>query len=203
MATPKDVQNQPLMVYCSHMLSPPTRTSRPVANARARKLLVSLSATLLISFLAAFHAVLLWQRVIDLSLFRPIPAIRWLATLAFLVALYRLHRGGVSLVKGRSALVFWLLVLLLHVGFQGPLASPAADLQELTGGAGLLLALPAITVTLGCFFPAIRRLLARVFKGLGLCDLPYVAPLRDSQAYSGRAGFLPILCCRPPPAWQR
>ncbi len=58
-------------------------------------MLVSASAALLISSLIAFHALLLWQRVLDLSLFKPVPAIRWLATAALLVGLYRLHRQGV------------------------------------------------------------------------------------------------------------
>lgn len=185
------------------MLSPPMRTSRPsLARSRARKMLASASAALLISLLTLFHAVLLWQRVLDLSLFKPVPAIRWLATVALLVGVYRLHRRGVSPVRGRGAVVLWLLVLLLHVSFWGPLADPSSTGEGLTG-TSLLLALPAFTVVLGFIVPAIRRVLARALLGGGPCDLPCVAYARESQSYAVHAGFLPILSCRPPPVFAR
>ena len=181
------------------MLSPAMKMSRPAVQMRARNLLASVSATLLVATMIAFHAVLLWQRVVDLSLFRPVPAIRWLATVALLVGLYRLHRRGMSLIKGRGALVFWLLVLLLHVCFQIPLAAPMESFDGLKGSAGLLLALPAISIILGLVFPAIRRILARALRGVGLGDLPLIAPLGGNQTYIVRAGLLPTLSCRPPP----
>jgi len=182
------------------MLSPPMRTPCPsFAPAKARKVLVSASATLLISFLIAFHAVLLWQRVLDFSLFRPVPAIRWLATVALLVALYRLHRRGVSLFRGRGAVVAWLLVLLLHVSFWGPLADPSST-SDGWGGPGLLLVLPAVTTVLGLVSPWIRRILTRILRDAEFRDLPFVATLDDSQSYVVRAGLLPALACRPPPA---
>lgn len=182
------------------MLSPPMRTSRPSpAHSRMRKMLISASATLLIAFLIAFHAVLLWQRVLDLSLFKPVPAIRWLATAALLVGLYRLHRQGVSLVRGRSAVVLWLLVLVLHVSFWGPLTEPSATCDGWIGP-GMLLALPAISIILGIISPAIRRLLAKAFESAVLRRPPDRSLFGDRQAYTIRAGFLPTLSCRPPPA---
>jgi hypothetical protein len=96
-------------------------------------------------------------------------------------------------------LVFWLLVLLLHVGFQVPLASPVESLEGLAENAGWLIALPAMTVVLGAGHPAIRRVLARVLRDAGLRDLPYVALFGESQAFTERAGLLPILSRRPPP----
>jgi len=176
------------------------KTSRPwPAHPRAGKVLVSASAALLISFLIAFHAFLLWQRVLDLSLFKPGPAIRWLATAALLVGLYRLHRQGASLIRGRNAAVIWLLVLLLHASFWVPLA----DLSSTSDGrigTGLLFALPAITIVLGFVFPSIRKLLARALEHADFGDLPVVAFVGDSQSFALRAGFLPALACRPPPA---
>ena len=179
------------------------KTSRPsVARSRAHRLLISASAVLLILGLAAFHAILLWQRVLDLTLFEPIPAIRWLATAALIVSLYRLHRQGVSLVRGRTAAVLWLLVLVLHVSFWVPLAdlSPTGDGWT---GAGLLLALPAISVVLGLISPSIRRLLASALEGRGLRDLPRVVSTIDRQAFVVRAGYLPSLACRPPPVFSQ
>jgi hypothetical protein len=185
------------------MLSPPMKTSRPSpARSRAHRLLISASAVLLILGLAAFHAILLWQRVLDLSLFKPIPAIRWLATAALIVSLYRLHRQGVSLVRGRSAVVLWLLVLVLHVSFWVPLADASPTCDGWTG-AGLLLALPAFSVVLGLVSPSIRRLLARALDVVEHCDLPRVVFTIYSQAFAVRAGHLPSLACRPPPAFAQ
>lgn len=181
------------------MLSPPMRTSRPLsARSRARKMLATASAALALLILGGFHAILLWQRLLDLSLFRPVPAIRWLATAAMLVGLYRLHRRGVSLIRGRHALVFWLLVLLLHASFWGPLADPSTGYEGWTG-TGLLLGLPAFTVVLGLLTRAIRRLIARAAQSDGIRDLPGVASATDRQTYTSRTGFLPTLACRPPP----
>lgn len=178
------------------------KTSRPLpAHARARKILVSASATLLVFFLIAFHAILLWQRVLDLSLFKPVPAIRWLATAALLVGLYRLHRRGVSLLQGRSAIVLWLLILLLHVSFWAPLPELSSACDDWTG-AGLLLALPAITIVLGIISPSIRKLLVRVLESAVFRDFPRVAFIGDRQSYVIRAGFLPTLSCRPPPVFS-
>ena len=92
-----------------------------------------------------YHAILLWQRVADLTLLEPAIAARWLATLLLLLGLFRLHHRGVPLIWGRKALVFWLLVLLLHVSFYGPLAEGVEanfDIER----AGLMLALPATVV---------------------------------------------------------
>ena len=56
-----------------------------------------------------------------------------------------LRRQGSSLVSGRSALVFWLLVLLLHVGFGSGLSPTGAE----TGASNeLLLLLPFAAFTL-------------------------------------------------------
>jgi len=181
------------------MLSLPMRTLRPLpVHSRGRKLLVSLSATLLTALLIAFHAVLLWQRVLDLSLFKPVPAIRWLATAALLIGLYRLRRRGVYLLRGRTAIVLWLLVLLLHVSFWGPLPA-ATSTCEGWAGTGLLLALPAISIILGNISPSIRKLLARAYELSRSCDLSSIAFVGGSQSYALRAGVLPILACRPPP----
>ncbi len=181
------------------MLSPPMRTARPAPSpGRVRRLLISVSATLLIAFLTAFHAVLFWQRILDLSLFEPVPALRWLATVALLYGLWRLHRRGVSLLRGRGAVVLWLLILLLHVSFWGPLAEPTTASGG-WAGTGLLLALPALPIILGAIFPTIRKLLARVFLLSPASGLPESGVITDNQSHLIRAGVLPALSCRPPP----
>jgi len=87
--------------------------------------------------LVAFHAVLLWARIRDLSIFQPLVALEWLAGLLMLVVLWHLRRQRVPLFRGRKALAFWLLVLLLHLIAAPPAAGWVAE------PSGLLLALPA------------------------------------------------------------
>jgi hypothetical protein len=85
--------------------------------------------------LALFHADLFAGRLADASIAEPGVGSRW-AIAALLGALaFDLRRRGLPLCRGRSGLVFWLLVLLLHAG---TLPAPSAVRAE-----QLLLALPA------------------------------------------------------------
>lgn len=72
------------------------------------------------AFLVYFHALLLWQRVTDQTLFEPLVGLRWLGSLALLLGWYALQRRDIPLLWGRRAAVLWLLVLLLHVSFPAP-----------------------------------------------------------------------------------
>src|SRR5512134_2738482 len=82
---------------------------------RVRSLVSSLGLTAA-ALLAVLHAFILWDRVVHGRLSDPGVALRWLGGAALTVALLALRRRGVSLFRGRRALVFWLLVLLLHAG---------------------------------------------------------------------------------------
>lgn len=178
-------------------VDPMKPSDRQAANATIRRLIVSGAGALLLAYLVVFHSLLLWQRVLNLSLFEPVPALRWLATLALLVALYRLRRQGVSLVRGRRALVVWFLVLLLHVCFWGPLSDPAVAAERPIPN--LLLVLPTAGALTAFVFFFLRKSLGRIRLESGRSDLPNAVPGRDSQSYSLRAGFLPSIACRPPP----
>jgi hypothetical protein len=70
--------------------------------------------TVLVALLVAYHLVLFGVRVVDGSVLDPAIAAEWIVGLSLLLALGRLHRAGLSLVKGRGALVLWLAVLVLH-----------------------------------------------------------------------------------------
>jgi hypothetical protein len=152
----------------------------------------------LLALVVLYHAFLLWQRVADLTLLEPAVAARWLATLIFLLVLFRLHRRGVPLIWGRKALVFWLLVLLLHLSFYGPLGEgmeASLDIQR----AGLILALPAtvIGVTLAAVCLALLAGFLGVSPARPACTfLPLDAPGGPSLL----AGWTLQLACRPPPA---
>ncbi len=72
---------------------------------------------LAIAGLALFHAALLLERLADASIAHPEVLAQWVGALLLAAGAFALRRQGSSLLSGRSALVFWLLVLLLHVGF--------------------------------------------------------------------------------------
>ena len=64
---------------------------------------------------AGFHAGLLGRRLAQAEA-DPAVILRWCGALLLLGVAFWLRRRGLSLRWGRSALVFWLLVLLLHAG---------------------------------------------------------------------------------------
>lgn len=161
-------------------------------------MLAAVVGSALVALVVLYHAFLLWQRVADLTLLEPAVAARWLATLLLLLALYRLHQRGVPLIWGRKALVFWLLVLLLHVSFYGPLAEgveASIDIQR----AGLMLALPAtfISVALAtvCLVLLLGFLGARAIR-----PAPIFSPLDPPSGSSPQVGWTLQLASRPPPA---
>lgn len=66
--------------------------------------------------LVLFHVFLLWRRLVDATLFSPRVLLNWLAAALLLAALAWLRQRGQSVLRSRSAVIFWLLVLLLHAG---------------------------------------------------------------------------------------
>jgi hypothetical protein len=66
--------------------------------------------------LVAFHGWLLARRLLDATVAEPAVLLRWLGAVALLGGALLARRRGLSLLSGRSGLVFWLLVLVLHVG---------------------------------------------------------------------------------------
>ena len=71
---------------------------------------------------AGFHAGLLGRRLAQAEA-DPAVILRWCGALLLLGIAFWLRRRGLSLRWGRSALVFWLLVLLLHAGAAPPTPS--------------------------------------------------------------------------------
>lgn len=169
---------------------------RRVAAERHRLGLVAGPATA--TLVVLYHAFLLWQRIADLTLLEPAVAARWVFTLIFLLGLARLHQRGVPLVWGRKALVFWLLVLLLHLSFYGPLAEKVQtgfDLQRVEW----ILALP-VAVAVAVFAVCCLGLLATVLRTLAERSVPLWSLLDAFHRPSLRRGWTLQLACRPPPA---
>jgi hypothetical protein len=96
--------------------------------------LLRIGSSALVAALVGYHVSLLWARLASGTLLEPIAAARWLAALALLTLLVGLRRRGASLVRGRPALVLWVLVLLLHAVALAPgveVAPKAAATAEL------------------------------------------------------------------------
>src|SRR5512142_695866 len=86
---------------------------------RVRSFVSALGLVAVVS-LVLLHVSILWARVTQGRLAEPVIALRWGAAFVLLFALVALRRRGVPLLWGRRALVFWLLVLVLHAGMGVP-----------------------------------------------------------------------------------
>jgi len=148
--------------------------------------------------LAVFHGWLLWRRLTERAFGEPAVMLRWLAGLALLKALLAGRRLGVSLTRGRKAVTFWLLVLVLHssAGLVGARSSASPDAA---GEPGLVFVLPATVsvagIALGLVAPLWFRKSARSIDGL--------APTGFLPAATAGPAPLPgqlfVLTARPPP----
>lgn len=107
--------------------------------------------------LGAFSAGLVWlhlhlllRRLDDLTILRPGVILRWTLGLLLVALLLWLRRQDVPLLRGRQALAFWLMVLMLHAGAGAPLEAGLRDgLPAVPGPDELLFVLPlALTVVL-------------------------------------------------------
>lgn len=90
--------------------------------------------------LVLFHGRLLWTRLVDGSVLEPVVAARWLFGLVMTGLLVELKRRHASPLRGRSTLVMWLLVVLLHAVALVPGVEVAAGAE---GAVEFLLVLPA------------------------------------------------------------
>jgi hypothetical protein len=133
------------------------------------------------------HALLLLQRVADGSLSDPAVLLRWLIGAVLGGAMLALRRAGVSLLRGREAAVFWLVVLVFHTAVAGV---PA-------GGS------PAVATPPGAI---VSLLLAITALGLGSVPARIPAPASSPHPIVLARGFAPAdglvlpFSARPPPA---
>jgi len=135
------------------------------------------SAWAAVTGLLAFHLQLLVERLADGSLGHPVVAFQWATGLILVAWLSWLRRRGVSLVAGRRALAFWVLVLLLHAV---PAMPGAGDALQADGGPVLLVA------PLGLALAGAAALLARLRRRQ---LRPAFAGARNGlRARPGRAG---------------
>lgn len=158
----------------------------------ARQWIVRGSAALVVVYLVAVHAMMLWHRVLSASLLEPLIALRWSATVVLLAVMVRFLRLGVPLFRGRRGVGFWLVVLLLHLSF----SAPAIAVEDPHSGLTLVLALPVVGGAVAYLLFSHRRPSVRTESPLRRWswDLLSVRPW-----HSFRSGFSAVLACRPPP----
>ena len=158
-------------------------------------------STLATGGLVVFHGALLAGRFADASIAHPEVIAQWVAAVLLGLGAVALRRQGRSLVSGRSALVFWLLVLLLHVGFGTGIALTG---EEIGSSRELLLLLPFAAFTLSAATPVSRGAGGRSRRLWGLPHALIASRLRfpsldpcpaASSAGAGPERFSP----RPPP----
>ncbi|MCP4204548.1 MAG: hypothetical protein GY769_21780 [bacterium] len=85
--------------------------------------------------LAVLHVAVLFRRVADGTLLRPLVVAQWLVAFGLLAVVGALHRRGVSILRGRPAAAFWIVVALMH------------GIVALPGGPGFVGVLNAVPVT--------------------------------------------------------
>ena len=143
--------------------------------------------------LVLFHLWLFVDRLKDLSILQPAVAAQWIATLLLLASLAYLRQRGVSLLKGRSALAFWLLVLVLHL-MPGGTAAPAIETNY-----ELLLELP--TTWLGITIAIWLAVLLAVLLASLVVGQPNSGwrPGSRSQRTARQLGLGKLFRIRPPP----
>ena len=154
---------------------------------RGRRRLVGLSGFALTAFIVVFHGGLLWQRLVDGSLLEPVVVARWAVSAVLCLALLRLWRNGLPLLRGRRAGVLWLIVALLHVLTPG---APAPAVEQLADGM-----LPAGLALLACLSLC---LVAAIGDGSSSPRRPG-RRLRHTSRKAG-TGWYPVLFSRPPPS---
>jgi hypothetical protein len=123
--------------------------ARRTASVRDRVMYAA--SRLPVAVLAVFHVWLLWTHATTGKLFEADVAGRWGVAVLVAASFWWLSRLGVPLVRGRRALVLWMLVLLIHGhaawtgdAWREPVTVPAGIVELLP--AGLSLATTVVSV---------------------------------------------------------
>lgn len=156
------------------------------------RLLFSGLALVAVATLVLLHVAVLWERVTQGRLSDPEVGLRWLGAAVLTVALLALRQRGVPLLWGRRALVFWLLVVLLHAGAVAP-EDPGLRADPVR----LLFVLPVSVAPLGMLLVLIVAQRVRLVH-----DRPGASLARGvlGGAPTLQEGFLLGLAPRAPPA---
>ena len=169
-------------------------------RALLRRVVVPVAIAAPVAFLLYLHIRIFTERLLDLTILEPVVAVKWLASLLILAVLLKFRRAGNPLLKGRKALVVWMLVLLLHVQISAPIGSDVGtkfDPQQSMLLTFLLPALISTAVSLALSFGRFSRIARRLRSQRSAAIL-----LRRRLPPKSRllAGFSLAILSRPPPA---
>jgi hypothetical protein len=149
----------------------------------------------LTAVVTVFHLQLLWRRVTDGTLGQPGVVLEWAIALLLLLVALRAHRTGISLFRGRRAMAFWLIVLLLHAVAVGPQADASDSPFALRINTELLVLAP--------FGVALAVVLSAVSRGLGRIRRRRILARADPR-HQIRIGMVAgPSCCLPGPLIPR
>ncbi len=167
-------------------------TGRDEARTPRSRSLVSALGLAAAASLVLLHVSILWARITQGRLGEPVIALRWGAAFVLLLVLLALRRRGVPLLWGRRALVFWLLVLVLHAGIGVPQDTGARTAPE-----QLLFVVPA-AVAPACL---LLVLLVTQLAGAALAGPTVAVAFAAAGGIPARRRFFHLaLASRPPPA---
>ena len=182
-----------------NQLESPRELFEQLRDASVRRRLLMLTGPVVIGALVLYHVALFWDRVVSQTLFEPAVGLRWILTLALVWMAWRFRGAGVPLLRGKKALVFWLLVAVLHASFAGPLAVAGSPASLDGSGTALLFVIPATM-----FAGLVLGLLVSRRNGRSRSIVPSGRRRRWSTGAPSRflleAGLMPSLCRRQPPA---
>jgi hypothetical protein len=172
-------------------------TSEILPSSRARAEVSALLGRVAVLLLSGFHAWLFWSHLAGGRLLEPAVASRWVAGVLLTAGFLGLRRVGVPLVRGRKAVVLWLLVALLHVHAawapQGTIADRGA-MDEAVATIVLQAASAAALLGLGLVLLAVTlRPKTRAFRS------PTWFAQHAGAAGRPSDGWSPLLSPRPPP----
>lgn len=178
-----------------------TPVTRPPHSARrtvpVRSRVWSASSRVPVVALTVFHAWLLWTHATTGRLFDADVAGRWGAAVLVAASFWWLSRLGLPLLKGRRALVLWLLVIVIHGhaawtgdASQAPVAVPQALAELIPAGVSAATLLVPVLFLAALALRRAARLLPQ-----NISDLP--ARFAGVPAPVSALRFAP----RPPPAF--
>lgn len=152
-----------------------------------------------LAYVVALHIDLLAERIDSQTVFAPEVVFRWSAGAVLLAALGWLRYRGISLVRGRAALVVWTLVLLLHAMAVVPALENLAEQLGEAARFGFLGLLPGslALAPLALLFAALA--LFGALAGTARPSLPPLFALDAAHQPALAAGFGLAVGCRPPP----
>jgi hypothetical protein len=149
----------------------------------------------LTAVVTVFRLQLLWLRATDGTLRQPGVVLEWVVAMLLLLVALRAHRAGISLFRGRRALAFWLIVVLLHAVAVGPQTDGSDGPSAFRINTELLVLAP--------FGVALAVALSRGLQGLGWIRRRRILPSAERRHQIGIGMVVKPQSCLPGPLIPR